>query len=95
MRISQEIDIVFLKLPARNIAYLKSILESYEGIGELRTLNAERGEIAVMATVNTSQTVRELVKELADELEMREIPEPVCTKGDWLFSACKKEFEES
>ena len=76
---------VFLKLPPRNIVSLKFTLESYEGLGIVRTLNAEKGEVVVLALRDTLETVHHVLSELEQQLQARTIPRPENLQGDWLL----------
>ena len=80
---------IFFRLPPRNIVQIKNILETYDGMtGELRTLNAEKGEIVVFAMSDTEQNVRGLVLSLSEELEIKEVEPPEDIKGgDWLLDS--------
>jgi len=80
---------IFFRLPPRNIVQIKNILETYDGMtGELRTLNAERGEIVIFAMPDTEENVRKLVSSLSEELEIREVEPPEeLAGGDWLLDS--------
>ena len=80
---------IFFRLPPRNIVQIKNILETYDGMtGELRTLNAEKGEIVVFAMPDTEKNVRELVASLSEELEIKEVEPPEDIEGgDWLLDS--------
>ena len=78
---------IFLKLPAENIVQLLFIVENYEGdLGVLRTLDAGKGEVVIIAVKDTEKLTREVLKDIASDLQMREIPQPDSQKGDWLLS---------
>ena len=79
---------LFFKLPAENIVQLKNILETYDGMaGELRTLDAAKGEVVVLALEDTESLILEIVDSFAKELNLRSIPPPVASlEGDWLLS---------
>lgn len=77
---------IYLKLPTENIVLLKAIVESHEGLAELRTLDPERGEVVLLAVADTLVETKRLVLEIADSLCMREVPAPEDLRGDWLLS---------
>jgi len=81
-----EIFPLFLKLPIENVVQLKSYLESYEGLGELRTLDREKGEIVILALDDTISEVRSFVDSVKSELEITEIDQPESVKNDWLLN---------
>ncbi len=76
---------LFLKLPPDNIVRLKFTIESYEGIGVVRTLNSNTGEVVILALDDTVNTVREVVETIKDDLSMRYIPPPESIEEDWLL----------
>lgn len=78
---------LFYKLPPENIVRLKNIIETYDGmIGEIRTLNAELGEIAIFALVDTKELAERVIKSLSEKLDIKEIPVPKDLSGDWLLA---------
>ena len=77
---------LFLKLPAEEIVTLKFLLESYEGFGELRTLDRERGEVVILAMPDLLPELKAMLETVKDMLRLREIPAPASLKGDWLLS---------
>jgi hypothetical protein len=81
-----KISLLFLKLPAEEIVTLKFLLESYEGLGELRTLDCERGEVVILAIPDTVADLRAMLNSVKEMLKFREIPEPSSLEGDWLLA---------
>ena len=79
-------ELIFLKLPPENIVYIKFILESYEGIGLVRTLNADKGEMVVIVPSNSVMPFNELIKSLESDLSVRIIPMPSTADQDWLVA---------
>ena len=77
---------IFLKISPEQIVRLKFTLESYEGLGIVRTLSAERGEIVVLSLSDTEKYVREILHSLEEELGFAEIARPESVDGDWLFA---------
>lgn len=78
---------LFLKLPIENVVLLKNYLESYEGLGELRTLDREQGEVVILAIQDTIAEVRSLVASVKTELNIIEIAQPESVKNDWLLNS--------
>jgi hypothetical protein len=78
-------ELIFLKLPAKNIVLIKFLLESYEGLCILRTLNSERGEVVIIALPDTIDTVREVLNDLQPTIGFRTIPQPSQLEEDWLL----------
>lgn len=78
-------ELIFLKLPAQNIVLLKFILESYEGLCILRTLNSARGEVVLIALPDTVNTLQEVLDDLEPLTGFRKIPAPSTLDEDWLL----------
>lgn len=83
----------FLKLPTENIVILKFLLESYEGLGELRTLNREKGEIVILAAPDLFEDLRAILESSLHLTQHREIAAPESCKDDWLLSELLSEDE--
>lgn len=75
----------FLQLPSENIVSLKFLLESYEGIGVLRTLDEQTGRVVILATEDTAPTVDGFLNSIAAELDLHRISKPPELEGDWLL----------
>lgn len=84
-------ELVFIKLPPEHIVTIKFILESYEGLGIVRTLNAERGRLVIIAPADSMQTLHELLKSLEKEISLEILSNmPPEARTDWLM---KEYFE--
>ncbi len=77
---------IFLQIAPEDIVYLKSILESYEELGIIRTLDRQKGEIVILATKDMEQELRDLLNSLHEEVSFRIIPTPQGLCEDWLLS---------
>ena len=89
---------VFLRVPPEHIVFLKFILEGHEGIGIVRTLNAERADIVILALTDTVQDLHDLLDSLKPKLQFEIItPDPASLSDDWLlaehYSALKLPLE--
>lgn len=80
-----ELRPIFLRLPPAHIVNLRGVIESYEGIAEIRTLDREVGEVVLLALEDTASLVREILREIGPDLQLREIPRPPSTAFDWLM----------
>ena len=74
---------ICIKLPPENIVLLKFILESYEGLGIVRTLNSERGEILILSTIDNKENIFGLIESIKSECKL-EIVDNLDFSGDWL-----------
>ena len=60
----------------RDIAYLKFILESYEGLGVLRTVDPRSGIVEVMVPPGMERDMEMVLEGLGDEIPMERIEYP-------------------
>lgn len=88
----QQICPIFLKLSPEHIAQLKFTLESYEGIGILRTINPSRGEVVILAIADTEPVVKSMLDDLSRELDIAVVDEPEDLGSDWLFEVIAEEL---
>jgi hypothetical protein len=75
---------IYLEIPPEEIAYVKFIFESYEGVGIIRTVDRKRATIALLAMNDFLDTARSILASLKEELPLREIPRPQEIGEDWL-----------
>ena len=57
-----------IRVNRRDIAYLKFILEGYDGLAQLTTVDAAKGKVALLVAPGCEGTVRELLDDLKNEL---------------------------
>lgn len=67
----QESTAVLLKVDPRQIAYLNAILESYEGLAMMRTLDPQEGIVSISLSLSPphSSDSRDLLLSLQEELK--------------------------
>lgn len=75
-----------LKINPQHIVELKTAIESYEGIGIVRTLNPDTGDVVILALGDTAETLREIIKSLAGLFDICELPLPESWNDDWLLA---------
>ena len=76
---------IYLKLEKENIGMIKYIIETYEDVANVRTLDAESGEIVILALEDTKEHARKILEELSREIEFEEISAPKTLENDWLL----------
>jgi len=59
---------------SRDIAYMKFILESYEGLGVLRTIDPRSGIVEVMVPPGLEKDMEMILEGLGDEIPIERIP---------------------
>jgi len=58
---------LFIKIPPCEIAYLTFVLESYEGVAVMRTIDPGRGIVEVMVPPSYEKELGEILTDLAQE----------------------------
>ncbi len=76
---------IYLQVRRPDIAYIKFIVESYELLGILRTVDPEKAVIVLLVLEDSLQLAREVLGAVADEVSMEEIPRPAGLGDDWLL----------
>jgi len=66
----------YFRMRRRDVAYLKFILESYEGLGVLRTVDPRSGIVEVMVPPGMEKDMEMVLEELGDEIPMERIEHP-------------------
>jgi Domain of unknown function (DUF4911) len=75
---------IYLALPPREIAYVKFVFESYEGVAVVRTLDRHAATLVVLAVPDFEAQARAVVDALAAEGVCTETGPPAGFDGDWL-----------
>jgi hypothetical protein len=66
----------YFLLPRAGIGHLRFILESYDGLAFARTLDRQEGLVEIAFPANRSADVDVLLKALAVEVGLQEVPVP-------------------
>jgi hypothetical protein len=76
---------IYLEIAPQDIAYIKFILESYEGAGIIRTVDRKKAVVVLLTTDSFLPTARALVSDLKQEVELAEVARPADVSDDWLM----------
>ena len=76
---------IYLHVRREDIAYIKFIVESYELLGILRTVDAGKAVIVLLVLEDSLPLAREVLDSLAHEVDLKEIPRPAGLGDDWLL----------
>ncbi|MCH8054637.1 MAG: DUF4911 domain-containing protein [Deltaproteobacteria bacterium] len=76
---------IYLEIPPEDIAYVKFIFESYEGVGIIRTVDRKKAVIVLMAVDDFLSTARSILTSLKNEVPLTEISRPAEIGEDWLL----------
>lgn len=66
----------YFRIRRRDIAYMKFILESYEGLGVLRTIDPREAIVEVMVPPGLEREMETVLEGLGDEIPMERIQYP-------------------
>jgi hypothetical protein len=75
---------IYLALPPREIAYVKFVFESYEGVAVVRTIDRRAATLVVLVAPDFLPDARAAIASLAAEGACREIAAPDGFDGNWL-----------
>lgn len=78
---AKEIIIRNFKVEAKDIVFIKAILEAYEGMVVLRTVDIQESVIELLIAHDFADTIDRLVSDLQSQVTMQE-QEPVAS-GPW------------
>lgn len=77
---------IYLEICPKDIAYIKFILESYEEVGIIRTIDRKKAIIVLLAVSDFIEVAHAIVKSLQQEVTLIEIPPPPDLSDDWLMT---------
>lgn len=78
---------IYLKVKPREIGFIKTIFESYESVGIVRTIDPDQGIIVVMVSRDFTADAAEILSSLHNEVEWTEVSCPNNLTDDWLMRA--------
>lgn len=81
-----DVNEIYLRVSRRDIAYIKFIVESYELLGIIRTVDPAEAVIVLLVLEDSLPLAREVLAALADEVDLDEIPRPAGLGDDWLLA---------
>ena len=83
---------IYLELRPEDIAYVKFIFESYEGVGIIRTVERKKAVIVLLVVDDFLNVARSILDSLRKEVPLMEIPRPDDIGDDWLLRELATEF---
>ena len=81
-----DVNEIYLRVSRRDIAYIKFIVESYELLGIIRTVDPAEAVIVLLVLEDSLPLAREVLAALAAEVDLDEIPRPAGLGDDWLLA---------
>lgn len=80
-----ELHEIYLEIRPEDIAYVKFIFESYEGVGIIRTVDRKRAVIVLLVVDDFRAVTRSILSSLKNEISFAEISRPADLGDDWLL----------
>jgi hypothetical protein len=77
---------IYLVIRPEDIAYVKFIFESYEGVGIIRTVDRKKATIVLLVVDDFVEVARHILTSVKSEVPLTEIPRPPDTGDDWLMN---------
>ncbi len=77
---------IYFEVRTEDIAYVKFVIESYEGVGLIRTVDRKKAVIVVLIVEDFLDDGRALLASLQREINLTEIPRPAEVGDDWLMT---------
>jgi hypothetical protein len=81
---SREVVPIYIALAPREIAYVKFVFESYEGVAVVRTLDRRAALLVVLAAADFEPVARTIIASLVEEGVCTESGPPAGFDGDFL-----------
>lgn len=76
---------IFLHVNPADIAYIKFVFESYEGVAVIRTLDRHGAIIVVLVSEDFLDVARNIIVSLHEKVSFEEVPLPRDSGDDWLL----------
>jgi hypothetical protein len=81
-----DLHAIYLETLPEHIAYVKFIIESYEEVGIIRTVDRKQAIIVLLAVADFVEVARNILQSLKHEVPLREIACPADLSDDWLLA---------
>ncbi len=79
------IEPIYLRVAPADIALIKFLFESYEGVGIVRTVDARAAIIVVLVVHDFRAVARAIIRDLQTQVECVEVAAPPLEPDDWLM----------
>jgi hypothetical protein len=76
---------IYLRVRPADIALIKFLFESYEGVGFVRTVDRREAVIVVLVAADFLHTAREILAALQADVDCEEVGAPLSQPDDWLM----------
>lgn len=80
-----QVHTLYLQLAPADIALVKFVFESYEGVGIVRTIDPRAAIIVVLVVPDFLAVAHEIIRDLQAHIACVAIPAPELQADDWLM----------
>jgi len=80
-----ELHAIYLEVKPEDIAYIKFVFESYDGVGIIRTVDRKKATIVLLVVDSLLPVARQIVKSLEREMPLEETSKPADMSEDWFM----------
>ncbi len=84
---------IYLEIRPEDIAYVKFIFESYEGVGIIRTVDRKKAVIVLMVVEDFLEVAHAILASLKSEVSLAEVSRPHDIGDDWLLRELATDHE--
>jgi hypothetical protein len=88
-----QLELIFLRLAPLDIALVKFLFESYEGVAIVRTVDRHAAIIVALVSRDFLPIARAILEDLRGRIAIEEIPRPADAGEDWLMREIDAEEE--
>ena len=81
---THELETIFLRLAPLDIALVKFLFESYEGVAVVRTIDRHAAVIVLLVSRDFVEVARGVLASLHSTIAFEEVPPPPDAGEDWL-----------
>lgn len=82
---AETVHAVYLRLAPADIALVKFVFESYEGVGVVRTVDRRAAVIVILVVPDFLPVARAILRDLHTQIACVEIAPPESPADDWLL----------
>jgi len=90
-----DLQLIFLRVARPDIALIKFLFESYEGVAVVRTLDKRAAVIVVMVSSDFVHVAQGILNSIRESITVEEIPPPENLDEDWLLSFVRSEWDRA
>lgn len=85
---------IYFYTPRYNIVYLQGVIELYEGLATLRTIDIKQSLMCLITTNEQMGTALEMMEENREEINWRPAVRSDISDSDYLYAYGKKRLEK-